>query len=265
MELSKPPPSGEKNYQCLLDIWSHEIMCTFRDSLRCYNKKNVVPTLEGMQKMLAFIPRKELTCWSSAVQFRCWQMFVSTHLPVPISIHLLIPIDFLQKIREDMVGGPSIVFTRKTVFDEIFIRNSRHICKSIVGLDASQFYPYSMCQTMPAGLYTQLEHDTESNRYKPEQNKSRNVENKVTSYFQRQRPDCLIKSFFTTRTQKKNDCFKAVGLCANCTFLYGSMGGFDFYCPCQEAWPSLIEDDIERGNKKRKLDRTRKQYIKKNL
>ena len=37
--------------------------------------------------------------------------------------------DFLQKIREDMVGGPSIVFTRKAVVDKIFIRDSGTICK----------------------------------------------------------------------------------------------------------------------------------------
>ena len=46
--------------------------------------------------------------------------------------------DLLQKIRENMVGGPSIVFTRKAVVDETFIRNSRNFCKSIVGIDASR-------------------------------------------------------------------------------------------------------------------------------
>ena len=45
--------------------------------------------------------------------------------------------DLLQKIRKDMVGGPSIVFTRKAVVDETFIRSSRNICKSIAGIDAS--------------------------------------------------------------------------------------------------------------------------------
>ena len=30
--------------------------------------------------------------------------------------------DLLEKTREDIVGGPSIVFTRKAVFDETFIR-----------------------------------------------------------------------------------------------------------------------------------------------
>ena len=75
--------------------------------------------------------------------------------------------DLLQKIREDMVGGPSNVFTRKAVVDETFIRNSGNICKSIVGIDASQLVPYSTCQAMPTGLYTRWEHDAESNRFKP--------------------------------------------------------------------------------------------------
>ena len=40
-----------------------------------------------------------------------------------------------------MTGGPSIVFTRKAVVDETFIRDSSNIFKSIVGIDASQLYP----------------------------------------------------------------------------------------------------------------------------
>ena len=32
--------------------------------------------------------------------------------------------DLCEKIREDMTGGPSIVFTRKAVVDETYIRNS---------------------------------------------------------------------------------------------------------------------------------------------
>ena len=58
MKLSKPPPSGEENYQYFLDIWNHENMCTFKDFLPWYNNKDVVPTLEAMQKMLAFYHRK---------------------------------------------------------------------------------------------------------------------------------------------------------------------------------------------------------------
>ena len=52
--------------------------------------------------------------------------------------------DLLETIREDMNGGPSLVFTRKVVVYETFIPESTNLCKSIVGIDSSQLYPYSM-------------------------------------------------------------------------------------------------------------------------
>ena len=68
-----------------------------------------------------------------------------------------------------MIGGPSIVFTRKAVVDETHIRKSNNVCKSIVGIDASQLYPYSMCQPMPTGLYTRYEFDPEIQKFKLKQ------------------------------------------------------------------------------------------------
>ena len=59
MKVSKPPPSGEEDYQYLLDIWNHENMCTFKDFLRWYNNKDVVPTLEAMQKFEARVYTSE--------------------------------------------------------------------------------------------------------------------------------------------------------------------------------------------------------------
>ena len=170
--------------------------------------------------------------------------------------------DLLQKLREDMIGGRSIVFKGKAVVDETFIQNSGNICKSFVGIDASQLYPYSMCQPMPTGLYTRWEYDTESNRFKPQQNESRNSENMVMSYFQKQRPDCKIESFYTTGTQKKRHCFKVDGFWAHCKTVFEAMCCFYHYCPCQEARRSLTAEDIKRGNKKRELDQMRKQFIK---
>ena len=60
----------------------------------------------------------------------------------------------LEKNREVDVGGRSIVFTAKAVVIENFNRKSTNICKAIVGIDASQLYPYSMCQTMLNAVYT---------------------------------------------------------------------------------------------------------------
>ena len=82
------------------------------------------------------------------------------------------------------------------------------------------------------------------------------------SYFPRQRTDCKIDSFYTTGTQKKIDCFKVDGFCAHFNTVFEAMGCFNHYCPCQEARPSLNEDDTERGNKLKEMVQMRKQYIK---
>ena len=109
----------------------------------------------------------------------------------------------MEKIREDVVGGPAIVFTSKAVVDETFIRKSANICKSIVGIDANQLYPYSMCQPMPRGLYTRWDFDSETSRFTPRQNKTRSFENMVMSFFQRKRPECEIESFFQQADRRK--------------------------------------------------------------
>ena len=110
--------------------------------------------------------------------------------------------DLLEKIWEDLVGGPSIVFTRKAVVDETFIRKSTNLCKSTVGIDASQLYHYSMCQPMPTGLYTRWEYVSETKRFTAHKKKSRSFENMVLSHFQQSQPDCKIESNVTTGRRK---------------------------------------------------------------
>ena len=166
----------------------------------------------------------------------------------------------MEKIR-DFVGCPSIICTRKSVVDETFVRKSSHICISIVGIDASQLYPYSMCQPMPTDLYTRWDLDSETNRFTPRQNRTRSFENMVMSYLKRTRAECEIESFFTTSRLKKNDCFSVDGFCSHCNTVFEAMGCFYHFCPCQELRPSLTEEDIQRGSQKRELDALRRHYI----
>ena len=180
----------------------------FSDLLKWYNKKDVVPTLEAMQKMIEFYHKKgidmlNLGCTVPNLANNCLRYSTdSKFCPFTKSDK-----DLLAKIRENMVGGPSIAFPRKVVVDETFIRKSSTLCKSIVGSDASQLYPYSMCQTMPTGLYTQREYNSDTKRFTACQNKIRTFENMVLSYFQQNRPDCKIGSNVTIGRQKKIDCF----------------------------------------------------------
>ena len=237
-------------------------MQNFSDFLKWYNNKDVVPTLEAMQKMIEFYHNKgidmlKLGCTLPNLANICLHKSTdSKFYPFTESDK-----DLLEKIREDMVGGPSIVFTRKALVDETFIRKSSNLCKTIVGIDASQLYPYSMCQPMPTGLYTRWEYDSETNRFKARQNKSRSFENMVLSYFQQSRPECKIESNVTTGRRKKIDCFSVDGICYHCNTVFEAMGCYYHYCPCQEARPSLTDTDIERGVKKRQQDEMRRDYI----
>ena len=260
--LKTKPATGLENSNYLKSIWEQEKMTTFRDFLRWYNNKDVVPTLDAMQKMIEFyhdkgidmlklgctLPNLANICLHKSTDYKFYPFFSSDS-------------DLLEKIREDMTGGPSIVFTKKAVVNETFIRKSKNLCKSIVGIDASQLYPYSMCQDMPTGLYTRWDYDEESQKFKARQIRVRTFENMVMSYFQATRTECKIESYYTTGKQKKIDCFSVDGYCNHCKTVFEAMGCYFHFCPCQEARPCLTDDDIKRGTKKREMDDLRKDYI----
>ena len=167
---------------------------------------------------------------------------------------------FQKKIEENVVGGPSMVFTRKAVVDETFIRKSTNLCKSIVGIDAGQIYPYSKTQPMPTGLYTRWDFDSETSLFIPRQNKTRSFKNMVMSYIQPTITECEIEIFFTTGRQKKIDCFSVDGFCSHCNTVFEAMGCFYHFCPGQELRPPLTEEDIRHGSKKRDFDEMRRDY-----
>ena len=190
-------------------------MSSFKDLLRWYNNKDVVPTLEAMQKMIAFYHDKDI----NMLKLGCTLPNLAN-----ICIHKSTDAkfypstegekDLLEKIREDVVGGPSIVFTRKSVVDETSIQSSTNICKSSVGMDASQLYRHSMCQPMSTGIYTHWDIDSEISKFTPRQTKTRSFENMFMSFFQRTRPDLKIESFYTTGRQKKIDHLSVDGFCS---------------------------------------------------
>ena len=134
-----------------------------------------------------------------------------------------------------MVGGPSIVLTLKAVLDQTVIRDSTNLCKSFVGIDASQLYPFFISQTMPRGLYRKWGLGSESGNFTPRKNKTRSFENMVLSYFQRVRPQCKVESFYTTGTQRKIDAYSVDGFGGHCNFVFEAMGCYDHFSPSQEA------------------------------
>ena len=105
--------------------------------------------------------------------------------------------DLLDKIQGNVFGGPSIVFTRKSVVDETFVRKATNNCKPIFAIDASQLHWFSTSQTKPIGLFARWDHDPKTSKFTSPQDKTRSLKNKVMSYFQWTKSDC-----YTTDKQK---------------------------------------------------------------
>ena len=244
--MDRLPPAVAEKYLHLQSVWENNNMRFFSDFLKCYNLKDVGPTLEAMQKLIEFYQNKgidvlKIECTLPSLANICFHKATDSKLhPFTES-----DTDLLEEIREDMVGGPSFVFTRKAVVDETFIRKSTNLSKSIVGIDASHFYPYSICQLMPTGLYTRWEYDSETKNFTARRNKSRSFENMDVSYFQQSQPDCKIESNATTGRQTKIGCFSVDGICYHCNTVFEAMDCYFHYCPCQEARPSMTDNEIK--------------------
>ena len=239
-------------------------MKTFRDFLRWYNNKDVVSTLTAMSKMIEFYHNRNIDilkrgCTLPNLANICLHKSTSSKFYPFVDSDK----DLHEKVRSEMTGGPSIVFTRKAVVDKTFIRISNNICKVIVGIDASQLYPFAMCQAMPTGLYTRWEFDSDLQKFKARQNKIRNIENMVISYYQTIRPDCTIESIYTTGKQKKIDWFSVDGFCGHCNTIFEALGCYYHFCPCREAQPSLSEEELKHGLQKRESDKLRKKHLEK--
>ena len=58
-------------------------------------------------------------------------------------------------LKAAVVGGPSLVFTRKHVAGETHIRSHQYedakVCRRILGYDANSLYPSTMMKEMPCG------------------------------------------------------------------------------------------------------------------
>ena len=118
LRMDRIHPTGTENFSYLQSVWENYNKELFSDFLKWYNNKDVVPTLEAMQKTIEFyhnkgLHRLKLGCTLPNLAKSC------LHKPTVSKFHPFTESDksLLEMIREDMVGGPSIVFTGKAVVD----------------------------------------------------------------------------------------------------------------------------------------------------
>ena len=105
--------------------------------------------------------------------------------------------NFLEKIREHVFGGPSIVLTPKQLLMKLLFESLQTYANLLLELMPANYIP-TRCVNPCRPVFLPVGISIQTSRFTPRQNKTRSFENMVMPYFQRPRPDCKIESFYTT-------------------------------------------------------------------
>ena len=150
-----------KEYDDCHRIFKERGMQTFGDWLEYYNNLDVAPFLEALQKMKEFYTSLEIDILKDAVSLpgvsekyilrKTLQPRWGYKPPELYSPNK----EAYAMLKAAVVGGPSLVFTRKHVAGETRIRSHQYenakVCRRILGYDANSLYPSTMMKEMPCG------------------------------------------------------------------------------------------------------------------
>lgn len=162
--------SIEENYLFLEEIWNRFSMKSFKDFLQWYNNLDVKPFVQGIINYCKLYWEKKIDIFKIAVSIpgiaRLNLFNTSQKCGAIFPLFDFSTKDIYRSIQDNIVGGPSIIFTRYHKSGETFIRNNiDKPCGRIVGYDANALYLYCIGQPMPVGYFVIRR---ESNKFKAE-------------------------------------------------------------------------------------------------
>ena len=131
-------------------------MKTFKDWVRYYNNLDVAPGLEALQKMKNFYTEKGIDIMKDAVSIPGVSLHYLLRGAIERNADLYSPSkEAYVMLKEAVVGGPSLVFTRYHEVGKTRIRSHQiaepKLCKNILGYDANALYLSTMLREMPCG------------------------------------------------------------------------------------------------------------------
>jgi G:T-mismatch repair DNA endonuclease (very short patch repair protein) len=156
-KIGPTPKRGYEIYQDICDIWKKNCMSTFKDYLKYYNELDVWPFCKALQKMLAFYQSKNIDLFKSTISVpgvaRQLLYKASTEFGAHFALFDKKNKDLYETFKSNIVGGPSIIFSRENHKNETKLHGSGPLCQSIVGYDANALYLYALDQEMPTGPF----------------------------------------------------------------------------------------------------------------
>ena len=161
------PIKCDEDYSKLKQIWEEEGMRTFKDYLIYYNNLDRGPFCIALKNFIDIYSSQEIDIFKDFVTLPgvARKMLFNSSIS-KFSLINSDNADLYYILRKNIVGGPSIIFSR---YYEKNITNIKGIednkCKAIVGYDCNGLYSYAIKQEMPTGVYVRR---ISSSNFKPE-------------------------------------------------------------------------------------------------
>ena len=150
-------------------VWRDNGMETLREYLIWYNNRDVTPVLQAIDKQFAFYRDRDIDMFKDGISVPGLSLL---HLfnDLPNDTYFVTfnqtNSDLHKLVKDNIVGGPAIIFHRYHEKDVTKIRGGGETCRSIVGYDANALYLWAIMQDLPTGWYTRRRAE---NRFRPQQ------------------------------------------------------------------------------------------------
>ena len=160
---------SDTDYAACQAVWGDNQMTTMRDYLIWYNNRDVTPFLDAIAKQAAFYRDRHIDMFKDGISVPGLSLlYLFNNLPPKtfFTVFNQTNSDLHKLVKDNIVGGPAIIFHRYHEKDVTKIRGGGETCRSIVGYDANALYLWALMQDMPTGWYTRRR---EENKFRPQQ------------------------------------------------------------------------------------------------
>ena len=160
---------SDADYARCQAVWHDNQMKTMRDFLVWYNNRDVIPFLQAIDKQFAFYKHQNIDMFKDGISvpgLSLLHLFNDLPNDTYFTVFNWTNIDLHKLVKDNIVGGPAIIFHRYHEKDVTKIRGGSELCRKIVGYDANALYLWAIMQDMPTGWYTRRR---EENKFRPQQ------------------------------------------------------------------------------------------------
>ncbi|KAJ8314770.1 hypothetical protein KUTeg_006920 [Tegillarca granosa] len=145
-----------EEYEFCQSIWKDQNMTCFRDFLIWYNNLDVAPFVTAVERLQKFYTQRGIDLFKTAMSApgiaRQMLFKIAKEEGANFSLFSHLDEDLYHMFKNNIVGGPSIIFSRHQEAGKTQIRGGK-LCQKIIGFDANALYLWAIDQEMPVGPF----------------------------------------------------------------------------------------------------------------